>query len=73
MTGCASCSPTLRACVWNARSITETTALGAGMLAAIGGGLVDSLAAAANLWQLERGFEPAMDAAVRDKLTERLG
>ena len=47
---------------------TETTALGAGMLAALGGGIVGSLDDAANLWQLERGFEPAMNAATREKL-----
>ena len=48
--------------------ITETTALGAGMLAALGGGLVGSLPQAASLWQLQRGFEPAMGAAMRAKL-----
>jgi glycerol kinase len=48
--------------------ITETTALGAGMLATLGGGLVRSLGDAAGLWQLERGFEPAMSTAVREKL-----
>ena len=42
--------------------ITETTAFGAGMLAALGGGLVGSLADAAGLWQLQRGFEPTMTA-----------
>jgi len=47
---------------------TETTALGAGMLAALGGGLVASLGDAASLWQLQRGFEPAMNAATRGKL-----
>jgi glycerol kinase len=48
--------------------ITETTALGAGMLAALGGGLVGSLADAASLWQLQRGFEPEMNAKTREKL-----
>lgn len=48
--------------------ITETTALGAGMLATLGGGLVGSLGDAAGLWQLERGFEPAMSTALREKL-----
>ena len=48
--------------------ITETTAFGAGMLAALGGGLVGSLTAAAGLWQLQRGFEPAMSAPQREKL-----
>jgi glycerol kinase len=48
--------------------VTETTALGAGMLAALGGGLVTSLPNAAGLWQLERGFEPSMPAAERARL-----
>ena len=48
--------------------ITETTALGAGMLAALGGGMVASLQDAARLWQLERGFTPAMATATRAKL-----
>ena len=47
---------------------TETTALGAGMLAALGGGLVGSLADAAKLWHLQRGFEPSMNANLREKL-----
>ena len=45
--------------------ITETTALGAGMLAALGGGLVGSLDEAAGLWRLNRGFDPAMSASMR--------
>jgi glycerol kinase len=49
-------------------TITETTALGAGMLAALGGGLVGSLADAAGLWRLERGFEPTMAVATRERL-----
>ncbi len=48
--------------------ITETTALGAGMLAALGSGLVSSLTEAGNLWQLQRAFEPAMNATRRDTL-----
>jgi glycerol kinase len=49
-------------------TITETTALGAGMLAALGGGLVTSLTDAAGLWRLERGFEPTMAASLQQKL-----
>jgi glycerol kinase len=49
-------------------TVTETTALGAGMLAALGGGLVGSLPQAAGLWRLERGFEPAMPNTVRERL-----
>lgn len=48
--------------------ITETTALGAAMLATLGGGLVGSLADAEKLWQLQRGFEPSMSANLREKL-----
>ena len=48
--------------------ITETTALGAGMLAALGGGLVGSLSEAADLWRLQRGFDPTMSAPTREKL-----
>ncbi len=49
-------------------AITETTALGAGLLAALGGGLVGSLREAAGLWQLNRGFEPSMSASTRTGL-----
>jgi len=48
--------------------LIETTALGAGMLAALGGGLVGSLADAARLWQLQRRFEPGMSSRDRDAL-----
>ena len=48
--------------------ITETTALGAGMLAALGGGLVGSLPEAAGLWRLQHGSDPAMSAPTREKL-----
>jgi glycerol kinase len=49
-------------------TVTETTALGAGMLAALGSGLVDSLPKATSLWQLDRGFAPTMPARQRDEL-----
>ncbi len=48
--------------------ITETTALGAAILAALGAGLVDDLDAAARLWNLEREFLPAMDPERREGL-----
>jgi len=51
-------------------AITETTALGAGMLAALGAGVVGSLEDAARLWSLERGFAPAIDASLRMKLRD---
>ncbi len=49
-------------------AVTETTALGAGMLAALGSGLVESLPQAAALWQLEAGFAPGMPAEQRATL-----
>jgi glycerol kinase len=49
---------------------TETTALGAAVLAAIGGGLVPDLAAAGRMWGLEREFLPDMPAARREGLLD---
>jgi glycerol kinase len=48
--------------------ITETTALGAATLAALGAGLVDDLDSAAVLWNLDREFRPGMGAGVREEL-----
>ena len=48
--------------------VTETTALGAATLAALGAGLVQDLAAAARLWHLDREFRPGMPAHVRQAL-----
>ncbi len=48
--------------------ITETTALGAAMLAAVGCGLVASLTDAAALWSLEKEFSPLMPAERRIEL-----
>lgn len=45
--------------------VTETTALGAAALAAIGCGLIPDLAALDGLWARERRFEPAMADAER--------
>ena len=50
--------------------VTETTALGAAMLAAIGAGLADDLSDAARLWQSERCFDPALDSDARTQLTD---
>ncbi|MDZ7670711.1 MAG: glycerol kinase GlpK [Gammaproteobacteria bacterium] len=47
---------------------TETTALGAAILAALGAGLVDSLEEAAGLWHLQREFQPAMKETRRQRL-----
>lgn len=44
---------------------TETTALGASILAALGAGEFSSLEEAASLWQLDREFKPQMDLQVR--------
>ncbi|MFU8814761.1 MAG: glycerol kinase GlpK [Pseudomonadales bacterium] len=49
-------------------SITETSALGAASLAALGAGLVGNLEQASRLWHLEREFLPAMDESKRQKL-----
>jgi len=48
--------------------ITETTALGAATLAALGAGLVDSLEDAGRLWHLEREFRPQMREVTRQRL-----
>ena len=46
-------------------SVTETTALGAAMLAGIGAGLFADLAAAATMHAAERVFTPASDDEAR--------
>lgn len=48
--------------------VTETTALGAAYLAGLQTGVYESLDEIAALWARERRFEPAMDAAQRDRL-----
>ncbi len=48
--------------------IRETTALGAAMLAGVGAGIFDDLDAAATVWQLDKRFEPAMNADTREAL-----
>jgi glycerol kinase len=48
--------------------ITETSALGAATLAALGAGLVTSLEDAAGRWRLEREFLPAMEDSYRQRL-----
>jgi glycerol kinase len=44
---------------------TETTALGAAILAAVGAGEFASLEEAASIWKLDRKFDPAMPGAER--------
>jgi len=48
-------------------TVTETTALGAASLAAVGAGLADEQSLAAR-WALDRRFEPAMDQKQRGEL-----
>jgi len=50
--------------------ITETTALGAAALAALGGAQVSSLDAAVGLWQLDREFLPVMAGDQRRRLLD---
>jgi glycerol kinase len=49
---------------------TETTALGAAALAALGAGLAHDLGEATRLWHLDREFLPAMDDALRARLLD---
>lgn len=49
-------------------AVTETTALGAAYLAGLATGYWSSQEEIAKLWQIERTFEPQMDASQRDKL-----
>jgi glycerol kinase len=46
----------------------ETTALGAAVLAAVGGPEVQDLAAAGRMWGLEQEFQPAMESSRREYL-----
>jgi glycerol kinase len=48
--------------------ITETTALGAAVLAALGAGIVSDLSEAGRLWHLERAFLPTMAEERRGQL-----
>jgi glycerol kinase len=47
---------------------TETTALGAAILAALGSGAASDLAGATRIWQLDREFAPSMSKATRERL-----
>ncbi len=48
-------------------TVTETTALGAAFLAGLQAGFWPSLEALAATWSLDRAFQPAEDAASRDR------
>jgi len=49
---------------------TETTALGAAMLAALGSGLHRDLESASHSWQVDRDFQPSMPATRRAQLLQ---
>ncbi|MEZ5937599.1 MAG: glycerol kinase GlpK [Hyphomonadaceae bacterium] len=49
---------------------TETTALGAAVLAAVGAGAFSDLGEAASVWKLDRSFEPLVDEAWRHERRE---
>jgi len=51
--------------------VTETTALGAAGLAALGAGLITGLADLGRLWRLDRRFEPTLDPGARAAAVER--
>ena len=51
--------------------VTETTAMGAAMLAGLAEGVWSSPAEAASLWRLERRFEPDADRTSADELHSR--
>ncbi|MEY3072226.1 MAG: hypothetical protein RLZZ353_422 [Actinomycetota bacterium] len=48
--------------------VTETTVLGAALLAGLGAGVWSSTDELADVWRAERRFEPTMAAATRDRL-----
>ena len=50
--------------------VTETTALGAALLAGVGAGVFPDLAAAASHWRLDRAFSTALGAGRRQALLE---
>jgi glycerol kinase len=47
---------------------TETTVLGAAFLAGLGAGVWGSIDELADVWQLDRRFEPQMVAGTRERL-----
>ena len=49
-------------------AVTETTALGAAMLAGLGAGLFADVSETAALWRHDRSWMPAMDAGTREAL-----
>ncbi|MCC6517961.1 MAG: glycerol kinase, partial [Tabrizicola sp.] len=53
--------------------VTETTALGAGYLAAMQAGVIGGPDAFATSWALDRRFTPAMDEATRAAKYDRWG
>lgn len=51
--------------------VRETTAMGAGFLAGLGAGVWASTRELAEVWRLDRRFEPCMSDATRDRLQSR--
>ncbi|MGH8902947.1 MAG: glycerol kinase GlpK [Egibacteraceae bacterium] len=51
--------------------VRETTAMGAGFLAGLGAGVWASTDELAQVWRLDRRFEPSLDAPTRDRLQSR--
>ncbi len=51
--------------------VTETTALGAAMLAAVGSGSLPSLAAVSTMWQGQKNFAPEITQAQRQQDLDR--
>ncbi len=49
---------------------TETTALGAALLAAVGAGLASDLVGATHMWRLDREFQPTLAPEIRTRLLE---
>ncbi|MEN3974119.1 glycerol kinase GlpK [Emcibacter sp. SYSU 3D8] len=49
---------------------TESTALGAALLAALGHGLISSREEVVSLWQRQARFEPVMDAGTRERMLD---
>ncbi|TDP76474.1 glycerol kinase GlpK [Bradymonas sediminis] len=52
-------------------AVTETTSLGAALLAGLSHGTFKSLEQIRNNWRVERVFEPAIEASEREKFMER--
>ena len=54
-------------CIRDRPKISETTALGAGFLAAIGAGHINHLEDVSDRWNVDRQFSPEMEDSVRSE------